>query len=1028
MRRTLLLLAMAALLAGLVWLRDSIACCWDPGPSVRFTRVHAHSPLTQWEMDRLDAEPGAFLDADLVRQAYAKEEGGDLAAALAIFRTVETDAMRALGYRRADRFLLHPLDVARTRIRVAAAAKEDAVPFLAACRAYEEGRVDEAHKLLRADGPLAEEWGCLDGLILLPSDPVAARRAFEPWPSTRARWLLARADRSQADFAAAQKTLADLRARPDLGTLADDVEAEVARCHVLAGELTQAATAYEGLLAKFPDGDMREEAEESLLYVVYPQLAKQGKEPPPGVKEYLDGLHDLLACGLAWDDYPNDSAAFEAALAKGPAWLRDNALYRAARCATPKVATRKLTTLLKESPEGPFAPIAHYLLAQRDATARPRGDAAWILGPHLAANETGARDAAREWDHLWTVATRFPASQWATADLAMLLPLAEELDREDEALTAAASILRAQPAGGDMPFAAIAMRRVQSWLKDGLITAGDVEKAGFLDRYLLETGQTRELVARCPESPFALRACVAELNEIEQEGDDVDGPERKWCEGWTAEWYEAPGMHAGDEEVEPPPAVSTDAFLAAAHRALAAARGGDPRVLGLAHVQLARISLAKGDAAKAREEACEALRLAPDAGWAAHAWDARGRADLALGRLDDAKEAKRNLVARGKDETTHAFRAELAVALERAGDRVGALAEYRDIDYYADAEYLARVVCTTEDLVAFHRTHSKDEGVARSLLRRLIAEGRWDEARKVAHEFDQVADVGSIWAEEGGDVERLETAWKQVEMCKAAANPSIVEEAARRVRELGADDWKVREAAAQRLLEIGAPAAKAIQMGVASEDAEVRERCAILLERIPSDPAVALYRWATIWFELGMDVEGDWGGDVKLLRYVSNFLSKDEGKQVEAYLEREHGLFRARRIYREVAERYPTDPTAAKALYMVGVANLRLYDVAGLYGVVGSQEALAAQARDTFLALAQRFPKSPLADDGLFWASHFTRDAAARQKLRDRIRADYADGDVAKVLFSDGEWDDDPSEGALQTFRAHNRALRNERK
>ncbi len=1037
MRRAFLLLAMAALLAGLVWLRESIACCWDPGPSVRFNRIHAHSPLTTWEFDKLDAEPGAFLDADLVRQAYAKEEGGDLAGSLAILRTVEADAMRALGYRRADRFLLHPLDVARTRIRIASAAKEDAAPFLAACRACEEGRATKSEgRGAKGEGcPLAEEWDCLQGLTALPTDPAAARRAFEPWTSTRARWLLARAERAQGDLAAAQATLAGLRARQDLGTLADDVEAEVARCHVLAGELTQAARAYEGLLAAFPDGDMREEAEESLLYVVYPKLVKDGKEVPPGVKEYLDGLGCLLACGLAWDEYPAEATtSFEAALAKGPAWLRDNALYRAARCAQPKVAARRLTTLLKESPEGPFAPIAHYLLAQRDATVRPKFSAAWVLGPHLAANEAGTRNAAREWDHLSTVATRFPASQWAPADLALLLPLAEELDREDEAITAAACVFRAQPAGGDMPFAAIAMRRIQAWVKDGLVTAADVEKAGFLDRYLLETGQSRELIARCPESPFALRALADVLNGVEGTIDEsTGGDENGWCAMWNGSLPSDYDLHPDLEDGAPPTPERPAAILVDAARVLDHAKGGDPRVVGLARVQLSRLRLAAGDAAGAREDAAEAVRLALDAKWATRAWEARGRADIALGRLEDAKEAKENLLAKERDsETTKPFRAELALALERAGDRVSALKEYCDINYEADTRYLAEVVCTTDELLAFHMTHPDYDPLEFQALlwRRLLAEGKWDLARSIGRAICESAQAGKVDADSSfvDLVDRLETACKQVEMCKAAADPTIAEEALRRVRELGADDWQVREAASQRLLEIGAPAAKAIQSGTASDDAEVRQRCETLLERIPSDPAVALYRWATIWFELGKDVYGEWGGDVKLLRFVSNFLSKDEGKQVEAFLEREHGLFRARRAYQEVADRYPTDPTAAKALYMVGVTNLRLYDVAGWYGVVGSQETLATRAREAFLALAQRFPKSPLADDGLFWASHFTNDPAAKQKLRDRIRAEYPAGDVAKVLFADGGWNEDPSEVRLQTFRAHNRALRQEGK
>ncbi len=66
-----------------------------------------------------------------------------------------------------------------------------------------------------------------------------------------------------------------------------------------------------------------------------------------------------------------------------------------------------------------------------------------------------------------------------------------------------------------------------------------------------------------------------------------------------------------------------------------------------------------------------------------------------------------------------------------------------------------------------------------------------------------------------------------------ASGPPVPEEVARAVRQLGDNDYHVREAAARRLWSIGAAAEPALRQGLRSADAEVVARCRDLLDKIP---------------------------------------------------------------------------------------------------------------------------------------------------------------------------------------------------
>jgi hypothetical protein len=72
----------------------------------------------------------------------------------------------------------------------------------------------------------------------------------------------------------------------------------------------------------------------------------------------------------------------------------------------------------------------------------------------------------------------------------------------------------------------------------------------------------------------------------------------------------------------------------------------------------------------------------------------------------------------------------------------------------------------------------------------------------------------------------------------AEATPELTAEIVQRVRELGSEQWAVREKAEERLKAIGRPAVPELRKAIATEDEEVRaraERILFFLERAPSD-------------------------------------------------------------------------------------------------------------------------------------------------------------------------------------------------
>ena len=75
----------------------------------------------------------------------------------------------------------------------------------------------------------------------------------------------------------------------------------------------------------------------------------------------------------------------------------------------------------------------------------------------------------------------------------------------------------------------------------------------------------------------------------------------------------------------------------------------------------------------------------------------------------------------------------------------------------------------------------------------------------------------------------------------ASKAPSPAKESADLVRRLSDEDFEVRDAAVQRLSELGKTAEAALRQGISDEDPEVRRQCQILLERATrSELTVAL--------------------------------------------------------------------------------------------------------------------------------------------------------------------------------------------
>jgi len=996
-RRGWILLGTVLLAAA--WVHRAVACGWEPS-QLRMGKVRAHSPLRAADLDALELESSCFLDAGLVQEAYRLEAMGRMTPALELHREVELDALAALRYRRAERFLLHPLDVARTRLRVAGASPEDAAPFLAARRHYEEGRLEEARTALREGGPLAEEWACLAGLLALPTDPFAAEAHFaRAGESVRARWLRARALRVQFErsgdrpaLCRALAMLEDLSRQDDLGTLDDDLLSEIGRCQRLLGDDEGAARAYERVLGDFPCGDMRDEAQESLLYFVYPALAKAGKTDlvPSGVQGYCDALSVKGQDRYDRSPYTDVSRPwFHTALLEGPSWLKPNAAYRTAACdlraGDGGSAARLLETVLRLDPEGRYAPLSHYLLAGCEG-ARGGWDLpiewGWVYGPRVSwdnppgsadrppqlrgisrVEETGAVRSvleAREsrkrcWEHLRTVAEQFPASEWAPASLSALVIVAEKLGREVEAVKLAAGILRQQPPVARPAFLRWAACHMKAWVDDGRVDLADIERAGVLDRYFLETGQPIELLARCSESPFALRALVLALRDVEMD----DERSRNLAPPWEWEYLVDVGPEGysrdSDRAVEAAMRVEWErpGLIEAARRVLARFQGADAGLLGFLHVQVARARLLGGDAAGAQGDLAEALRLAPEAEWRSWAWETLARTQIALGRFDEAAHAIDSLARCGpRARVLQTVRSELGSALERAGDRVGAIRIYDGMEFpCADAWFLVAVMCTTDELVALRRACPDAGWCTRALWGRLVHEGRWQEARLLEGDAG-LDDEGLAFARS------LEAAWLNLERSRAEFEP-------------------------------------------AEKQAE------------------ALYQWATAWYRHGLENHGD----MRDLSSVIWCLSPPERDAVQVYLERDIPLVRARALYREVADWFPETAAAPKSLYMIGLSS---FEMAQSWDIERCLPELPNEtARKAYLELAEKYPSSSLADDALYWAGRYTRDWNEQRRLFERVIREHPDGDVVRIVFPDGK--PDLVDERTDAFRRRNEELRRKR-
>ncbi|MBI3272439.1 MAG: tetratricopeptide repeat protein [Planctomycetes bacterium] len=1070
--------------------RDSDGCAWDPEPNVHFGEPYKAIArgVQDWEGAGLGTPQDPEFLVARMDAVWAAEEGGDWGKTLELARALLADARAALRLRRSAPGWTEAVNMARERVDLfgsivplagaLATAPAGLAVHLRGRRALEQGdcaAAKDAFDAVLADAAAAPlhpfaSLGRAAALFRAGEFPAAttaleALVAGAPRASVspRARYLLARACLATGEAggrAGATATASALFEAYPEDDLADDALGLVGQAACLEGRWDDARDAYERLLERYPHGDMADEAEESLLYVVFRKLRAAGapRRPiPPAVLAYLDCLVRLGAPGTgaiwAWLSFTSDPyqavdfAAVERELPGAPAWLLDNLLYRLARRAChdhPDRAVARLLRLLAEFPEGDRAPVSLLLLgALLTEDKRPT----WPLSPFTP---PFAGPSRRAWGRqaLARLALSFPASEYAPEAVLRLFLTAKSPEEHARAV----AILGAT-------YGRVAELRAWEPVFERLLAEAPDALAGLAgtpaeEAVLFFGRKYRELFERFPGTALAPRALPMAFDDLESRWTEVrnQAPHERWSkyrkvqrpDRAEEEEAVAPGDKDGEDEAYTAPATTESvreearALVAAAERWLA----GRPSRAGaaLTRLELARSLLFLGRA----EEALQACRRLKQEGAPAHREDealwVETRALAALGRHGEAAETARELWRRfpEAEPAVHAME-EAAIACELAEDRGAALALYLDIKYMPDVAYLLDVLMDVDEIERFanqHSTHPSAGVVWYSLaVRRMRQEdfARAHGALRAAAEAgagppdSRLADNVAL---KGRQLAGMEAAWNRMQesLRPGLEAPDLGARVERLLAALGDDEPAVREQATAELEYLGRAAAERMKAGLRSPDPEVRMRVRRLLDRVAADAGAAAYAYARHIFEHDtlFTNEVTWrGGRVEYLSTQEALLRPEEADRLRRFQEEYNVKLRARGLFRAVAERFPDSVKAPNALYMAGVAGLRLF---GYNSLVKEDERWLDGAQTDFLELVRRYPDSPLADDALFWAGYWDRNEARTVELYERIRREYPNGDVMNLVLVPSARTSKPNpsrhgrdEGVMQRFREHNK-------
>jgi len=114
----------------------------------------------------------------------------------------------------------------------------------------------------------------------------------------------------------------------------------------------------------------------------------------------------------------------------------------------------------------------------------------------------------------------------------------------------------------------------------------------------------------------------------------------------------------------------------------------------------------------------------------------------------------------------------------------------------------------------------------------------------------------------------------------------------------------------------------------------------------------------------------------------------------EGYLGQLNKYLIARKMFRTLIRRYPDSRLIDQAHYSSALCDLRLISYHTFFGKFRAE--FVADAVGHFVEVYHKAPRSPLADDALYWAGYFAETDRDREYYWDRIRKEYPDGDIMR--------------------------------